>query len=215
MSTEQRDLIEWARRQVREPVEPVIFAAGDNSTLFVLAGALRRWFLKIAQDLRDEVDRLRWIQERAPVPRIVAYRPSGSLDGMVMTALPGKSLAELCGVWPADQVTQKLAAALRAFHAIDAAHCPFGEQSPGHVLVHGDACLPNILFDESMGDLTGFVDLGEMRVDRPDVDLSAGVWSLEYNMGAGHGLNLLQRYGLTDADESTVLSLCDMYRSRP
>jgi aminoglycoside phosphotransferase len=36
--------------------------------------------------------------------------------------------------------------------------------------VHGDACLPNFV-----------------RIDSPEIDLAAAVWSLDHNLGPGFG----------------------------
>jgi len=49
------------------------------------------------------------------------------------------------------------------------------------VLVHGDFCLPNVLVME--GSLTGVIDVGRAAIASPEVDLAAGVWSLQYNFG--------------------------------
>ncbi len=58
--------------------------------------------------------------------------------------------------------------------SVDADDCPFNAVISGDVLVHGDACLPNIIF-RSDGTLSGFVDLGEMGVGHIEIDLLAAV----------------------------------------
>ena len=68
--------------------------------------------------------------------------------------------------------------------------------------MHGDACLPNFLF---VGDhLSGYIDVGNMALADPEVDLAAAVWSLQYNMDAGHGLAFLREYGVVGANEEDV-----------
>lgn len=110
---------------------------------------------------------------------------------------------------PALTIIARLAAALRAVHAVDIADWPFGGVGP--VLVHGDACLPNFLFQ---GDhLSGCIDVGDMRLGDPEVDLAAAVWSLQYNVGRGHGLALLREYGVMDADEEKVERLRRSYET--
>ncbi len=42
-------------------------------------------------------------------------------------------------------MVEMLASALRAFHSVNATDCPFEAYVPGESLVHGDACLPNIV----------------------------------------------------------------------
>ncbi len=48
------------------------------------------------------------------------------------------------------------------------------------VVLHGDYCLPNILFDGFT--LSGFVDLGNGGVGGRHYDVYWGVWTLEYNL---------------------------------
>jgi kanamycin kinase len=61
------------------------------------------------------------------------------------------------------------------------------------------------------GSLSGFVDLGEMGAGDIKVDLAAAVWSLQYNLGPGHGLSFLRAYGLADPTERDVGRLWEMY----
>ena len=77
------------------------------------------------------------------------------------------------------------------------------ESLPPQVIVtRGDACLPNFLYQG--GGLSGYVDVGDMTIGEPEVDLAAAVWSLQYNLGPGYGLNFLREYGRQDADDEDV-----------
>jgi kanamycin kinase len=78
--------------------------------------------------------------------------------------------------------------------------------------VHGDACLPNIIVGD--GALNGYIDLGDMGVGDVEVDLSAAVWSLQYNLGPGFGRGFLTAYGLSDATDQDVDRLWLMYVTR-
>ncbi len=111
-------------------------------------------------------------------------------------------LAGLSASLPPQVIVERLATALLALHATHVEDWPFGEVEDGNVLVHGDACLPNILYRGSQ--LSGYIDLGDMVVGEPEIDLAAAVWSLQYNLGPGHGLAFLRAYGLTTADEAGV-----------
>jgi len=65
------------------------------------------------------------------------------------------------------------------------------------VLVHGDYCLPNVLFE---GDRCHYLDVGEAGVGDRYIDSVAGIWSLRYNYGKGNVENLLKEYGLPILD---------------
>ncbi len=92
---------------------------------------------------------------------------------------------------------------------MSAADWPFG--GCGSVLVHGDACLPNFLF--SAEQLSGYIDVGNMALGEPEVDLAAAVWSLQYNLGHGYGLEFLSKYGVEQPDEEEVERLRQLYES--
>jgi len=60
--------------------------------------------------------------------------------------------------------------------AVGAEDCPFEAYIPGESLIHGAACLPNIVVGDDGS--TGYIDLGDTGVGDVEVDLSAAVWSL-------------------------------------
>ena len=93
-----------------------------------------------------------------------------------------------------------LASALRAFHSVSAEDCPFEAYVPGESLVHGDACLPNIIVGDDGSN--GYIDLGDMGVGDVEVDLSAAVWSLQYNLGPGFGRALPDRLRAAGRDRT-------------
>lgn len=49
------------------------------------------------------------------------------------------------------------------------------------VLIHGDYCLPNVMFDG--WELSGFIDLGNGGIGDRHVDLFWGAWTLGFNLG--------------------------------
>ena len=203
--------VRWATDQLGITHPEVAEAwSGGSSVVYEITSGAASWFLKIGAGLGPECERVQWLRGRLPVPEVVAFADIGGKDALLTTTVPGTNLARLAKRLPAADIVAMLAAALRLFHAADATGCPFEAAVPGGVVVHGDACLPNVMFRDD-GSLSGFVDLGEMGAGDIEVDLAAAVWSLQYNLGPGHGLNLLWAYGLTDSTERDVGRLWQMY----
>jgi aminoglycoside phosphotransferase len=205
--------ITWAAGRLNV-TDPVVKRArsGDNSTVFEITSGDSRWFLKIGGRLARECAGLRWLEGRLPVPQVVAFDQVGAVDVLLMTAVPGTNLAARAKSRPSAAIVEMLASALRAFHSVTARDCPFEAYIPGKSLVHGDACLPNIIVGNDGSH--GYIDLGDMGVGDVEVDLSAAVWSLQYNLGPGFGRAFLTAYGRPDATERDVDRLRSIYATR-
>lgn len=61
------------------------------------------------------------------------------------------------------------------------------------------------------GKLSGYIDLEDMRIDKKEVDLAAGVWSLQYNFGPGLGIQFLNKYGVKNPTYEMVQQLHQQY----
>jgi aminoglycoside phosphotransferase len=203
--------IGWARGQLNVPF-PIVRKArsGDRSTVFEIASADTRWFLKIGRGLAPECARLQWLQGRLPVPEVVAFEPVGDQEALLMSAVPGTNLAVLAKRLSPGKIVEMLASALRTFHSVNPGGCPFEAYRPGGSLVHGDACLPNFMCRDD-GAVNGYIDLGEMGVGDIEVDLAAAVWSLQYNLGPGLGERFLRAYGLPNPTGGDVRRLRAAY----
>ena len=183
-----------------EPSASTRVLSNEVNKVYCLDFGEQCFFLKFGPRLQREYERLRWLEGRLPTPCPIGFTSEGGADALLMSAVVGDSLASLSTSLSPQAVIARLAMALRDLHATPAADWPFGGE--GGVLVHGDACLPNFLF---MGDhLSGYIDVGDMALADPEIDLAAAVWSLQYNMGSGHGLAFLREYGVVGATEDEV-----------
>ena len=152
-----------------------------------------------------ERERLEWLDGRLPIPKVIGFTYTEDKDALLLSSVDGENLAKLCKKWPPNKIVDSLAEVLLRFHNANTKNCPFGNQGQGKVLVHGDACLPKFIFNGNQ--FSGYIDLGDMLIDSPEIDLSAAVWSLQYNLGPGHGLKFLKAYGVKNATEKMTEEL--------
>lgn len=195
----------WAEKELGSNIVVTKEPHGDQSTVYRLATPRGNYFLKIASELENERERLEWLAGKLPVPRVIGFIKIEDQDALLLSAIEGLNLAKLKKEWPSDRVIHKLAEALLQFHAVGINDCPFGEPGLGKILVHGDACLPNFIFKG--GIFSGFIDLGDMRIDDVEVDLSAAIWSLQHNLGPGYGLKFLREYGVKNPTDELAEKL--------
>jgi kanamycin kinase len=62
------------------------------------------------------------------------------------------------------------------------------------VVCHGDYCFPNALLEN--GEVTGYVDLGELGVADRWWDIAVGAWSTTWNVGPGYEDLFYDAYGI-------------------
>jgi aminoglycoside phosphotransferase len=169
-------------------------------TVWRLGGESGAVYVKRAADLGGECDRLAWLAGRWPVPEVVGFFHAAGDDWLVTREAPGVPLYHPSVGLPPSGVARLLGQILRDVHRTDATGCPFGVAKPGHVLIHGDFCMPNVLVDG--GKLSALIDVGGAGLGDPRDDLAAGVWTLQYNFGPGFAREFLDAYGaaaMTDA----------------
>lgn len=69
------------------------------------------------------------------------------------------------------------------------------------VVVHGDYCMPNVLFDPDTLQLTGYVDLGRVGVSDRHHDLALAARSIAHNFGSQYIEVFFEAYGTTPNPE--------------
>lgn len=182
-------------------------------TVWRLEGDSRVIYVKRAAHLGDERDRLEWLKGRWPVPELIGLYHGFGDDWLLTHAVRGVPLNDRSIDWDGARMARRLGEILRALHAVDIKDCPFGgPPAPGHVLVHGDYCSPNVLVEK--GELSALVDVGRARVDNPRIDFAAAIWSLQYNYGPGFARGFLEAYGVPPLSDREIERLRRSYSRR-
>ncbi len=195
----EKYFISWAEKQLNSTAIATREPHGDQSTVYHLATKTDNYFLKIGLGLTKERERLEWLNERVSVPKVIGFTHIEDKDALLLSAIEGINLSKLSKKWPTDKIIKKLVEALYQFHSTNTRDCPFGAEGKDMVLVHGDACLPNFIFQ---GDaLSGYIDLGNVQINVPEIDFSAAIWSLQYSLGPGYGTKFLKEYGAQNVTE--------------
>ncbi len=172
---------------------------GENGTVYV----------KRAAHLADERDRTLWLSGRLPVPVVLGLFHGFGDDWLLTRAVSGVPMNDRSLGWEASRVARRLGEILHEIHAVDASDCPYGVRRPGHVLIHGDYCLPNVLVED--GRFSGLIDNGRAGLGDPLDDLAAGVWTLHYNYGPGHAREFLDAYGFPPMSDRAIERLRRRY----
>jgi aminoglycoside phosphotransferase len=205
-------------RRVREAAQIAVGGSGFTSefawmswagTVWRLAGESGAVYVKRAAHLAGERDRLRWLAGRWPVPELVGFFHAQGDDWLMTREAPGVPLSHRSVGLPPGRVARLLGEILRGIHGTDAAGCPFGSPAEGHVLIHGDYCLPNVLVSD--GKLSALIDVGRSGQGDPADDLAAGVWTLQHNYGRGFAREFLGAYGTPAMTEAEIERLRRRY----
>ncbi len=111
----------WSRITVGESLSDIfrLDRSGQAALYLKIAPRVRR------MELLQEKQRLDWLQGRLPVPAVVGYETDDRKEYLLLTALPGRHVADLSAAEPNEKIVQLLAAGLRAIHAIPIHDCPF------------------------------------------------------------------------------------------
>jgi len=140
--------------------------------------------LKIRKDgpeAEREKQALTWLQDRLPVPKVLACEHKEGKTYILMEKLKGRMLCDPVILNNRNRLTKTAAAALKMLWEVDISDCPFAvADTEGKVLCHGDFCLPNVFADNK--GITGFIDLGNCHIGSRQEDIDMCMWSLEANL---------------------------------
>jgi aminoglycoside 3'-phosphotransferase I len=136
----------WTRQTVGESGGAVyrLHGKADAPDLFLKHGKHA-----IADDITDEMTRLRWLAGHVPVPAVAHFVRTADEAWLLMTALPGQSAYQVMEAHPELQgaVVDALARFLRRLHAIPLSACPFTSDHT-YRLAHARARIDAGLVDE-------------------------------------------------------------------
>jgi len=201
----------WVEAEIGDCLAITKLRSAEKNAVFKIQTKKGDYVLKQGPGLERERDRLLWLDGRLPVPKVTGWQKKDSGDELLMTYVEGHDLAHLIKKIDGNTVVNVLADALHLVHKTDISDCPFGEKKENSVFVHGDACLPNFIFKE--GKLNGIIDLADAGIGTVETDLSAAVWSLNFNLGPSLGVTFLRAYGAKIATEEYVERLIERYET--
>ena len=207
----EKYFLDWAEGLTGKIIKAEKDSHGEEGIVYKIETEKGNYFLKIKFDSisTKEYDKLKWFKGKIAVPDVVGFITKDNSKALLLTALEGKNLATLSKEWPVEKVIEKLAEVLHTFHKTNTEGWPFDKLEQGNVLVHGDACLPNFIFN---GDkFSGYIDLGASKLAIPEVDLAAAIWSLQYNLGKGYSSKLLEKYGYENVTDEKAENLRQQY----
>src|SRR3989344_8754922 len=142
--------INWAKDLVGDDAIVNKEHHGDEGAVYKIDSKKGNYFLKIktSSTFSKERERLGWFKNKLQVPEVVGFTEKDDTGAVLLTALEGKNLAVLCKEWPAEKVLTKLADILHKFHQTSTQGWIFDKPDSKKILVHGDACLPNFIFND-------------------------------------------------------------------
>jgi kanamycin kinase len=173
------------------------------------------YVLKIASPgaLAREAAMTRFLHGHGLAARVMGYA-SEARDWLLTERLPGESCIGARYLAEPARLCDALAECLLRLHNLPMDGCPFRAQTghsddaptPYDVVLHGDACLPNVLLNDWA--FSGFVDLGDGGVGDRHVDVYWVLWSLEYNLKSdAYRERFLDAYGRSFIDDKRLSSL--------
>ena len=139
-------------------------------------------------------------------------------DYLVTRSAPGQDLTH--GLEDPESLCRILAGALRNLHGRKADNVPLsaklteygeagGTKLAMDTLIHGDACLPNVICQN--GEFSAFIDCGLAGLGDRHIDLYWAIWSLEFNLKTSAYRDLfLDLYGREHVDPEHIALVAEL-----
>ena len=144
-----------------------------------------KYILKISKDIKrleDEFERTRWIYNKIPSAKPYLFIVENDKAYLLRECLIGKSLIDEKYLSEPLKLIKLIRKAVVLLRSLDEFNCTFNsKESIGKDFIHGDLCLPNIMFDDNE-EFIGFIDLDNSGLGDRWFDYSWLLWSFEYNL---------------------------------
>jgi len=89
-------------------------------------------YLKISKNkhetFRYEVELLKWLKGKLPVPEVLYYGNTAEYEFFLMTEVPGKDCSNIEDFSNKSRLAEALAEGLKLIHSVDISDCPFNQR---------------------------------------------------------------------------------------
>jgi len=134
---------------------------------------------KTNENANHEIEALRWLENRLPVPKIIAFAQENGFNYILMSKLKGTMACDCFGTGNVDDTIAALADGLKKLWRIDISDCPLDSSLPKRLaqakrniengLVDVDDFEPNTVGADGFSDIDALYD--SLTAHQPDVDL--------------------------------------------
>lgn len=129
-------------------MEPVSIGKSLDSVFRIVSDAGETQYLKIGgRYVKQEYERLQWLQGRLPVAKIISFEERDRLYQLKTSAVPG-IMAHECAPEQRDALVRSIGRSLRRLHEIPIDDCPF-DNTIEHQLAEATANTEAGIVDES------------------------------------------------------------------
>lgn len=195
----------WLFEQLHTDFTLVKHSFSNQDDVYKIQAQNKNFYLKLSLNLTNEHDNLLKMRPYLHVPDVISFGHIFGIDHLLLSEVPGKNLAEFVGEWEDVAIVREFAKAVKKFHMLDVNIFSQEEQQPDVVVLHGDMALPNIVYADSNS--VSYIDLGQIHIGTPDIDIADALWSLQRNVGPDYGELFLKEYGQVKMTEKLDTAL--------